>query len=429
MEVRHITKKISDLNEKLDVSSTLSEPRENSFLKFEYKHNSALANLSLALDRFGSVKISQTFPALCSASLQNAIIHLKCMVTVRTVDYHGNPRTSGGDPLICKLSNEKGEAVDTHVEDLHDGTYSISFTPRAACTHKLALTIFGRAIRDSPFLLQVTEHNNPVGKYGSHGNGEMQFVQPLSVLCNTEMQELYVLDTGNSRVQVLDTVNTQYKRQIRSVGLEQNSGTGMALTGNNTLVVINWRTKHITEVSCSQGHLLKKFTCQEFVEPISVAVNKAGEVIVADNGVGLLFVFDAAGRLLRKIGSKGDKPGQFKLITSVSCDPVTDDILVTDNRVQIFNRAGQYLAHLQSPSAAKGTFGGVTVDQHGNILASRCERSASFVQVYNSSRKWLFNIDSHDDKLKRPSGLVTVPGGHVLVVDLGNNCLKKFRYM
>ena len=33
IEVRNITKKISDLNEKLDVSTTLSEPRENAFMR------------------------------------------------------------------------------------------------------------------------------------------------------------------------------------------------------------------------------------------------------------------------------------------------------------------------------------------------------------------------------------------------------------
>ena len=44
------------------------------------------------------------------------------------------------------------------------------------------------------------------------------------------------------------------------------------------------------------------------------------------------------------------------------------------------------------------------------------------------SGKHLFSIDSHADKMKRPAGLATTNDGHVLVVDLGNDCVKKFRY-
>ena len=50
IEVRNITKKISDLNEKLDMSTTLSEPRENAFIRFEYKHNNATRDLQVRDD-------------------------------------------------------------------------------------------------------------------------------------------------------------------------------------------------------------------------------------------------------------------------------------------------------------------------------------------------------------------------------------------
>ena len=50
IEVRNITKKISDLNEKLDMSTTLSEPRENAFIRFEYKHNNATRDLQVRVD-------------------------------------------------------------------------------------------------------------------------------------------------------------------------------------------------------------------------------------------------------------------------------------------------------------------------------------------------------------------------------------------
>jgi len=105
--VRNITSKISDLNVKLDMSATLVEPRENAFMAFEWRHNAAGADISAALTHFGKVTISKTFPALCVAAgaalRQSIAAHLRSTVTVTTVDYHGNPRTGGGDPLTAEL--------------------------------------------------------------------------------------------------------------------------------------------------------------------------------------------------------------------------------------------------------------------------------------------------------------------------------------
>ena len=41
----------------------------------------------------------------------------------------------------------------------------------------------------------------------------------------------------------------------------------------------------------------------------------------------------------------------------------------------------------------------------------------------------IFSIDSREAKLLRPCGLAATQDGHVVVVDLGNHCIKKFRYM
>ena len=126
VEVRNITKKIGDLNEKLDATSTLSEPRENSFLKYEFRHNNCMKDISRAIAEFGKIRVSTTFPALCTAKIGEAITHLKSSVVVNTVDYHGNPRTSGADPVSTEVRTERGELIETKVRDREDGTYEVS---------------------------------------------------------------------------------------------------------------------------------------------------------------------------------------------------------------------------------------------------------------------------------------------------------------
>lgn len=69
------------------------------------------------------------------------------------------------------------------------------------------------------------------------------------------------------------------------------------------------------------------------------------------------------------------------------------------------------------------------MDSEGMVVASRSEKGRNFVQVFRLSDGTLLStLDSHDSKLKRPSGLTTTNDRHIIVVDLGNDCIKKYRY-
>lgn len=78
----------------------------------------------------------------------------------------------------------------------------------------------------------------------------------------------------------------------------------------------------------------------------------------------------------------------------------------------------------------KGRYGGLVIDSESRILASRSEQKGrNYVQVVSLTDTNLNNmIDSQENKLKRPSGLAVTNDHHVIVVDLGNNCIKKYRY-
>lgn len=421
VEVRNITKKIGDLNEKLDATSTLSEPRENSFLRYEFKHNNAYKDFNTAVSTLGCIKISTTFPALTSAEVTKSVVHLQSSVVIRTVDYYGNPRMSGGDPVTADLRTETGEPVDTKIRDNDDGTYNIQFVPPRAGELKMRVRIFDRNIRDCPVTIDVTEHNNPVWKLGSHGVGKENFLQPVRVA--VDRSKVYVLDTGNSRIKMLDS-DGEYIGHVTSPALDGQSCTGLAVTPQGNIVVVNWRTKYISTIT-PDGDLVNKFTSESFLYPIDVAVNSRGDIIIADNGASKLFIFDACGKLIITFGTKGDKEGQLNLISSVGVGKC-DEILVTDHRIQVFTKDGRYSRQIPEPK--KGHYGGVCVDSAGYILATKTEKGKCLVSVFNSSGKLLFNIDSHEDKLRRPSGLAVTTDYQVYVVDLGNECVKKYRY-
>lgn len=425
VEVRNITNRISDLNKKLDSLNAVMEPRENAFLKYEHEHNSASSDIEKSIREFGRVRSSTTYPALCSATVRSCSAHLETTASIMAFDYHGTAQTEGGDPVVIDLRYENGDSVKTHLVDRRNGSYEVKFLPEQPGNYKLNVTVFDRPIKDSPFHFVASEHINPSSQYGLRGSGELHFLQPVGVAVSN-CGKLFILDTGNSRIKVL-TKDLELIRHIKNVGMEERSGTGIALSSKNTLFIANWRTKYIAEIDF-EGSVIQKFTHSDFVEPIDLAVNSSGQILVADNGASSIFIFEPSGKFVSRFGKKGSENGAFNLMSSITMGQ-QDEVVVSDSRIQIFTANGKFIREIYPEGKGKGHHGGVVYDGKGNLLATRCEKSGSFVQVFSyQSGNLQFTIDSHDAKLKRPSGLEVTPDFHVIVVDLGNDCIKKFRY-
>ncbi|GLV35927.1 thin [Carabus blaptoides fortunei] len=427
VEVRNITQRIGSLSEKLDAASMLGEPRENAFLTCDFQHNDSIKAIETGLTKLGKVRTSTTFPSLCTACISEtpAIAGLESTVVLKTVDYHGDLRTSGGDPISVEVYSEpsNGSAqLGTRIVDVEDGTYDIHFRPPTAGRYVVKLSVFDRPIKDCPIFFDVTEHNNPVTVYGTRGSGKDEFLQPVAIAIDEHEQTVYVVDTGNSRIKVL-SVELEFQRHITNEGLLGRSCTGIAISSAG-LVIINWRTKRVVEMT-TDGDTVRSFTYNAFQEPIDVAVDKNyGHILVADNGLSCICVFDAEGKILFQVGKKGT----FNLISSVTVGPA-GEIVVADSRIQVFSGKGDFTQELFSMGRGKGRFGGIVVDSEGRILASRSEKGRNFLQLLNLKEGIVAGtVDSSESKLKRPSGISCTNDCHVIVVDLGNDCIKKYRY-
>ena len=115
--------------------------------------------------------------------------------------------------------------------------------------------------------------------------------------------ELYVTDTMNSRVQVLDPTTGESKRMLGELGL-------------------------------NMGNL---------VRPKGVAVDSGGNVYIVESFHDYLLVFNRKGELLIPIGGTGEGTGQFYLPTTVWIDG-NDRVFVADmfnSRVVLFQFLGE----------------------------------------------------------------------------------------
>jgi tripartite motif-containing protein 2/3 len=222
---------------------------------------------------------------------------------------------------------------------------------------------------------------------------------------------------------------------IEGHGLDNRAVTGIALTANSeSLLVSNWRNKNITELTL-EGEFVRHFGHRDFIEPTCLSVNTKGEIIVADNGAHAVFLFHPVGKLNFKITgipsspkAGNNKPQPLGVIGAI-CFDSDGNILIADSRILVFSSSGQFKREIYSEGRNKGQYCGIAVDNKGNLLATRVEKFKSFIQVFDLvSGQLKFIIDSSDAKLKRPTCLVTTNDDHVIVVDLGNDCIKKYRY-
>lgn len=69
IESKLLGAQIQNINEKLDCLRTLCEPRENSFIDYDYKFNSCIQDMDAVMQRFGRFKVSNTYPPLCTAKI------------------------------------------------------------------------------------------------------------------------------------------------------------------------------------------------------------------------------------------------------------------------------------------------------------------------------------------------------------------------
>ena len=189
------------------------------------------------------------------------------------------------------------------------------------------------------------------------------------------------------------------------------------------------------------GELDLKFNQgQEVKGPSGIAVNRQGDIAVADYYGHCVFVFNKEGNCLQQIGKEGTGPGQFKNPNGVSFLN-NNEVLIADqsnNRIQHINiRTGYVVKTFGKKGERKGQFKtpiSICLDDTERIVVS--ELSNNRVQVMSKEGEALFTIgDSGPEKLSTPYScipyknifLVTERDNHVIkAFDASNTFLYKF---
>ena len=168
----------------------------------------------------------------------------------------------------------------------------------------------------------------------------------------------------------------------------------------------------------------------QFVWPVSIDVDRDGNVYVSDENLQRISIFDKDGKFLDKWGTAGSGDGELKGPSGIAFDQ-EDDLYVVDSqnhRVQKFTRDGKFLTRWGGFGVGEGQFNspwGVCVDQAGDVYVADWKNSR--VQKFSPNGQYLtqFKGDANGvGGLNRPSGVAVDSAGDVYVADWGNHVVQ-----
>ncbi|CAI2309546.1 unnamed protein product [Caenorhabditis sp. 36 PRJEB53466] len=168
----------------------------------------------------------------------------------------------------------------------------------------------------------------------------------------------------------------------------------------------------------------------ELCRPWGICVDQRGRVLVADRSNNRIQIFDKDGNFLAKFGSSGNRPGLFDRPAGITTN-TQNNIIVADkdnHRIQVFDENGMFLLKFGDRGRAVGYFNypwGVATNSHNAIAVSDTRNHR--VQIFTPSgqfvRKCGFDSAYFFKNLDSPRGLCYLPDGQLLITDFNNHRL------
>jgi uncharacterized protein (TIGR03663 family) len=283
--------------------------------------------------------------------------------------------------------------------------------------------------------------------WGSEGSTEGRFLSPRAIAISPQGQ-VYVADSGNHRIQVFDQNGNFLKAWGGVEGANPGELTepwGIAISEDGRVYVADtWN--HRIQVFDEDGNFITEFgtfanTNGEvdawpgaFWGPRGIAIDKEGNVYVADTGNKRIQKFTPDGMYLGVWGGGGVVPGRFEEPVDVAIDH-NGNIYVTDTwnqRIQKFDSDFNFIAEWpvvgwQSEDVVNKPF--ITVDSQNRVYISDPQNYRIIVYDENGELLSTFGQYGQDvESFKLPLGLAVGEGDILFVLDSDNNRVMKFAF-
>jgi uncharacterized protein (TIGR03663 family) len=258
----------------------------------------------------------------------------------------------------------------------------------------------------------------PTRIVGEFGSAPGQFAEPRGLAADAR-GNLYVADTKNNRIQVFDG-NGQYVRSFGSAGSadgQLKEPGGVAIDSDGSVIVADTWNHRIARFA-ADGSWLGAFTDETrgFFGPRAVLIAR-DSLYVADTGNKRIVRFDKQWKRVSDWGTSGNGPGQFVEPVGLAADSA-GNVYVADtgnHRFQVFDGEGRFLREF--PAFGWKDFYTepyIAIGPGDSVLAT--DSTEGRVNEYDAGGK-LRRSWRADGVFKRPTGIALDPFGRVSVSD------------
>ena len=423
---------ISDIissNRKLEKAAQITkvylDPRGN-YIKSHLISDPNILNEKLR--SIGQTYFKSLLPTNVAFRNDEIIAGLESVITIELFNDAGNTFPFASSFLTVQIIDPQQQELPVTISTTHIECI-VTFTPQVSGKHEISVMCLRQKLNSEQTHIMVNS-NNPVLKFGEKGNGNGTFMCPFDIAMDND-GDLYVADRDNRLIQKFSG-NGTFTSQFRVNVHDRDCTTlSVALDLNNRLIVCAEIGFKENEYSAKtnmlmfnlDGNFQHAHTLSDIDFPLITAINREGNIIVSD----------ITKKRLCKVNKEGKYiccMGDFKYPAFITIGD-DDSIIVPDRLddcIYIFNPDGSIKHKFGTSGTGKGQFKkpwGVATDGD-NILVS--DEGNNRVQMFKCDGEFVSMIESKDDPLDMPCGLVVTGDGYVYVADFGNHCIKKYKY-
>ncbi len=259
---------------------------------------------------------------------------------------------------------------------------------------------------------------------------------PRAVLCTDGGERVWVADPGGRRLHVFDLKRRTYQGITRLDGTALLSPVDVCGGPDGSIFLCDSESVAIHRLSARDGSLISSLRLPEDIRrPVALHWDDGrGELFVVDAVAHDVKVLDLEGRLLRIMGHRGERPGEFNF----PCDITERDgrLWVVDtgnNRIQALTGQGKPILEFGQEGDAPGDLAlpkGVAFDSHGHayVVDARFEN----VQIFDASGALLLFFGqegTEEGEFWLPSGIFIDVNDRIWVCDTYNGRVQIFDYV
>jgi tripartite motif-containing protein 2/3/tripartite motif-containing protein 71 len=306
------------------------------------------------------------------------------------------PVTKGRNLLHIRVEGEsiQGSPCDVRVTSPFQyygapiQTFNVTGSPCGVTFNRAGELIVSAG--DSAFI--YTLNGNKLRSFGTRGSGRGQFVSPKGVATD-DLGNILVADCDNDRIQKF-TGAGQFLASVGTMGvnkLQFNEPMDVAFNAHKKKVFVVDTYNHRIQVLNPDLTISSIIGGQGGSEdgqlsyPLGVSCDNNGNVYVADTGNSRVQVFSSSGRFLRKFGAHGGNEGELDCPVGVAVD-TRNMVFISEyenHRISVFTTEGQYVTSFRMHGERFGELswpGLIAVDDCG-VLAV-CDIRNSQVQIF-----------------------------------------------